>query len=67
MICALRAINLQECQVPAPSYTSEFRLVDLAVAIQRLRVGVGVGRALRYFSQKSFESWTKLARFLATP
>ena len=59
MICALRAINLQECQVPAPSYTSEFRLVDLAVAIQRLRVGVGVGRALRDFSQESFESWTK--------
>ena len=67
VICALRAINLQGCQVPAPSYTSEFRLVDLAVAIQRLRVGVGVGRALRDFSQNSFESWTKLARFLATP
>jgi hypothetical protein len=67
VICALRAINLQGCQVPAPSYTSEFRLVDLAVAIQRLRVGVGVGRALRDFSQESFESWTKLARSRGTP
>jgi hypothetical protein len=56
VICALRAINLQECQVPAPSYTSEFRLVDLAVAIQRLRVGVGVRRALRGFSLMEFGS-----------